>query len=228
VIIPMSAVPAPPVRVAVLTEQQIVLAGVERLLEPFADRVTVVDARSADVIFYDVLGLHSGGEEELEKAVKRNPGRVLALSRELQPGLTARALSLGATASVSLGSGATELLDAVEGIVAGHLQDGSQADLDNQADRRRQLGRDINLTPREQSVLGLIVGGRSNHEVAAELYLSINTVKTVIRSVYRKIGATSRSQAVAWGVQHGFPSEEAHPAGEQRESVHDRGPTRRP
>jgi NarL family two-component system response regulator LiaR len=188
----------------------------------------VVDACSADVIFYDVLGLHSGGEEELEKAVKRNPGRVLALSRELQPGLTARALSLGATASVSLGSGATELLDAVEGIVAGHLQDGSQADLDNQADRRRQLGRDINLTPREQSVLGLIVGGRSNHEVAAELYLSINTVKTVIRSVYRKIGATSRSQAVAWGVQHGFPSEEAHSAGEQRESVHDRGPTRRP
>jgi DNA-binding NarL/FixJ family response regulator len=101
---------------------------------------------------------------------------------------------------------AEELAEAVEAFAAGHLQDGSQADLDNQADRRRQLGRDVNLTPREQEVLALIVAGRSNEDLAGDLYLSIKTVKSMIRSVYRKIDVTSRSQAVAWGVDHGFPS----------------------
>ena len=51
-----------------------------------------------------------------------------------------------------------------------------------------------------------MVAGRSNDDLAAELYLSINTVKSLIRSIYRKLEVTSRAQAVAWGVEHGFPS----------------------
>ena len=208
----MSSAASPPhtVRVGLISDQSIVLAGVRSLLAPYADRVVVVEIGpesalgDAHVVLYDVLGLHRGGDKDLEKAVKAHPGRVLALSRELQPGLAARALGLGAVASVSLGIDAAELVEAVESFAAGHLADGSQADLDNQADRRRQLGRGVNLSPRELEVLGLIVGGRSNDEVAAELFLSINTVKSVIRSVYRKIGATTRAQAVAWGVEHGF------------------------
>ena len=35
-------------------------------------------------------------------------------------------------------------------------------------------------------------------------YLSPNTVKSYIRTIYRKIGAGSRTQAVLWGVDHGF------------------------
>ncbi|WP_284535882.1 helix-turn-helix transcriptional regulator [Nocardioides sp. T2.26MG-1] len=186
-----------------------IAAGVERLLEPYANRVVVVDDSSADddaIVLYDVFGLYVGKEEDFERVVKKHPDRVLAMSRVLQPGLTARALDLGAVASVSVGLEAPDLVAAIEAFAAGHLQDGSQADLDNQADRRRQLGRDVDLTPREQEVLGLIVRGRSNEELAAELYLSINTVKTLIRSIYRKIDVTSRAQAVAWGVEHGFPT----------------------
>ncbi|HEY0950219.1 response regulator transcription factor [Nocardioides sp.] len=179
-----------------------IAAGVEHLLARFPDRIAIVDEAAADddtVVVYDVYGLFVGHEEDFERVVKRHPDRVLALSRVLQPGLTARALDLGAVASVSIGLPAEELADAIESFALGHLQDGSQADLDNQADRRRQLGRDVNLTPREQQVLALIVAGRSNDELAADLYLSINTVKSMIRSVYRKIGVTSRAQAVAWG-----------------------------
>lgn len=199
-----------PVSVVVVSEQSVIAAGIERLLEPYRDRVVVVDEAMADldaVVVYDVFGLYVGKDDDLERVVKRFPDRVLALSRVLQPGLTARALDLGAVASVSVGLPAPELVEAIENFAAGHLQDGSQADLDNQADRRRQLGRDVDLTPREQDVIALIVAGRSNEDLAAELFLSINTVKTLIRSVYRKIGVTSRSQAVAWGVDHGFPSE---------------------
>ena len=52
--------------------------------------------------------------------------------------------------------------------------------------------------------MALITQGKSNSEIAALMYLSINTVKTYIRSAYRKIGATTRSHALLWGIEHGF------------------------
>ena len=50
----------------------------------------------------------------------------------------------------------------------------------------------------------LITQGTSNGEVAELTYLKPNTVTSYIRSTYRKIGATSRTQAVLCGVRHGF------------------------
>ena len=54
-------------------------------------------------------------------------------------------------------------------------------------------------------VLALIVQGRTNQEIAEECFLSINSIKTYIRSAYRKVGISHRAQAVAWAIQHGFP-----------------------
>ncbi|WP_431841719.1 response regulator transcription factor [Calidifontibacter indicus] len=44
----------------------------------------------------------------------------------------------------------------------------------------------------------------SNEQITAVCYLSINTVKTYIRSAYRKIGVSTRAQAVAWAMRNGF------------------------
>jgi NarL family two-component system response regulator LiaR len=60
------------------------------------------------------------------------------------------------------------------------------------------------LTPREAEILALITQGLSNQEIAASAFLSINSVKTYIRTAYRKIKVTRRSQAVLWGVDNGF------------------------
>ena len=65
-------------------------------------------------------------------------------------------------------------------------------------------GRGEGLTDRESEILALITQGKSNTEVATLTYLSPNTVKSYIRNIYRKIGAASRTQAVLWGVNHGF------------------------
>ena len=65
-------------------------------------------------------------------------------------------------------------------------------------------GRDTGLSDRESEVLALITQGKSNDEIAALCYLSINTVKSYVRSAYRKIEVDSRTQAVLWGIDHGF------------------------
>lgn len=58
------------------------------------------------------------------------------------------------------------------------------------------------LSDREREVLALIAQGRSNDEIGRELFVSINTVKTYVRSAYRKIGVQRRSQAVLWALEH--------------------------
>jgi len=84
--------------------------------------------------------------------------------------------------------------------------DPASIDLANQPERNHLLGSDVNLTPREREVLALIVAGLSNSDIAAELHLTPNTVKSFIRTGYAKIGVTTRAQAVGWGVEHGFPT----------------------
>ena len=65
-------------------------------------------------------------------------------------------------------------------------------------------GREEGLTAREAEVLSLITMGLSNQEIAERTLLSLNSIKSYIRSAYRKIDVDSRSKAVLWGVEHGM------------------------
>jgi DNA-binding CsgD family transcriptional regulator len=53
------------------------------------------------------------------------------------------------------------------------------------------------LSEREREIAGLIVEGRSNHEICDELHLSLGTVKTHVAHLFRKLGASNRAEAVA-------------------------------
>ena len=65
-------------------------------------------------------------------------------------------------------------------------------------------GKPEGLSNRESEILALITQGKPNSEIARLTYLSPNTIKSYIRTIYRKIDVTSRTQAVLWGVAHGF------------------------
>lgn len=60
------------------------------------------------------------------------------------------------------------------------------------------------LTRREAEVLGRIAAGRSNTEIAAELYISEATVKTHINNMFTKAGLRDRAQAVTYAYRHGL------------------------
>ena len=75
------------------------------------------------------------------------------------------------------------------------------------ADRARELLADrpdgaSGLSPREIEVLRLIVDGRTNAEIAAELYLSERTVHRHVSSILTKLGVRSRTAAAILAVQH--------------------------
>ena len=70
----------------------------------------------------------------------------------------------------------------------------------------RSPGAPAGLSRRESEIVGLLTLGLSNQEIAQRCYLSVNSVKTYIRTAYRKMGVKSRTQAVLWAVDHGFRS----------------------
>lgn len=198
--------------VAVVSPQEVVVRGLTTMLADFPDRVVVTalpavrsKAPGVDVILYDTLGLHLSDGSDLEHLLNRTDARVLIFSRDMRPDLRAKAYSLGARAWVSMSVHAGDLVHSIELTAAG-------VPITEQVDR---MGAAAGLTTREVEVLALITQGLSNSEIAAKLVLSTNTLKSHIRQTYRKIDVTSRSQAVSWGITHGFapPDENAVESG---------------
>ena len=178
------------------------------MLAASCDVVTPADRDGVpvDVVIYDLLRPTNYDGNAVARVVEQHPDRVLALFHASRPGLAARALQLGAVAAILVSADEKDLVTAIRAAVGGHLRDGSVADLANKSERARLLGLDLGLSWRERQVLALITTGACNGDIAAVLYVSINTVKTYVRTSYRKIGVTNRAQAVAWGVEHGFPT----------------------
>ena len=161
----------------------------------------------ADVVIYDVFRLATGDDGsavELAGLVASHPGRVLALSRLLQPGLTARALANGAVAPVSVSADADEVAALVDAAAGDVLATDPEQVRRYEADLARVLSADVELTARQQTVIARIAAGYSNGEIAADLYISMNTLKSGIRVLYGRIGVTNRAQAVAWALEHGY------------------------
>ncbi|WP_139977383.1 helix-turn-helix transcriptional regulator [Nocardioides litoris] len=195
-------------RVAVVSPLEVVSTGLAAMLGHHPSEVEVVplatgrDAVDPDVVLYDAAGLHQGDGADLDFLVRETTAAVLVVSQDLRPDLASRALARGADGLLPLGVHEAELLDAVLGATRADGERGTAAPRVDAVEHR--LGHDVGLTPREVDVLALITQGLSNQEIAERSYLSINSVKTYVRSAYRRIGVATRSQAVVWCLQHGF------------------------
>jgi DNA-binding NarL/FixJ family response regulator len=199
-----------PVWVEVITTQEVVAVGLRTILETAQGGFTIttqgpLDAAAdaePDVVLYDVIKLHEDDGKELDRLLRQTASCIIAVDRTLSPALGRRAKDAGVEWRITLGVTGDELVTVIHETVAGHLDESAVAQVWDSAEH---LGEAAGLSARESSVLGLVVSGLSNQQIADRLYLSINSVKTYIRSTYRKVGVSSRAQAVAWGIQHGFP-----------------------
>ena len=72
------------------------------------------------------------------------------------------------------------------------------------ATRRAVPADDPDLSERELAILRLLAGELSHREIGSQLYVSFNTVKSHTRSIFRKLGVTTRSDAVSRGRELGL------------------------
>lgn len=200
-----------PIRVAVVNDYEMVVAGVAAMLAPYHDRVSVIELDSGlpvisdvDVILYDTFGQIQGDGVDLEDLVSDTDARVVIFSWNVQGDLVQRAIARGAAGYLSKGLSAEQVVDGLEAVHRGEKVTPEGQDDAGERGAGEWPGRQYGLTARESEVLALITQGLSNQEIAERTYLSINSVKTYIRTAYRKIGVARRSQAVGWGMRHGF------------------------
>jgi DNA-binding NarL/FixJ family response regulator len=200
------------VQIAVVDDYDVVVAGVANMLEPYRDREVVAELDTGrpvkdevDIALYDSFAQPESDQQEI-KVLVDNPRarRVVVYTWNFHPDLVSKARDLGVSGYLSKAMTARELVGALEAVHAGEVV------VSESPTRSRTLGsldwpgRREGLTDREAEILALITQGKSNAEVAALTYLSPNTIKSYIRTLYRKIGVSSRTQAVLWGIDHGF------------------------
>ncbi|MEP9393504.1 response regulator transcription factor [Gordonia sp. VNK1] len=120
------------------------------------------------------------------------------------------ALRVGASGFLLKDAPADELVRAVRVVAAGEAllaPSITRRLIREVTDRRPRRPRsdavDI-LTPREREVLDLVADGKSNHEIATELFVAEQTVKTHVSSVLAKLSLRDRAQAVVFAYENGL------------------------
>ena len=194
-----------PLRVAVISRHELTRAGLTQLIQSDPGRAVVVEAGKADdpadydIAVYDLSGREATADIDLRRLIASKTV-VVALQDEFRADESERVLAMGVAEVVSMDVSAKVLLERVERAAAGRRIAPAAVRRHSRDAARLATG----LTEREVAVLELIAAGLSNHQIAAELFVSINTVKTYVRTAYRRIGAKSRSQAVIWALSQGL------------------------
>ena len=203
---------AAPIRIALIDDYDIVLAGIATMLAPYRSRVRVVEIDAnkplhadVDIALYDSFAQTDYHQDDIAAlAANRHVSRVVVYTWNFHPTLIEHARQQGAHGYLSKALPARELVDALAAVHAGQTVISDPPPRTRTGLAQDWPGRHEGLTDREAEVLALITQGKTNAEIAALTYLSPNTVKSYIRTIYRKIHAASRTQAVIWGVNHGF------------------------
>lgn len=193
-----------PVSVALVNDYEIIVQGLSAMLSPFSDRVRVVEMnagneprRHADVALFDTF---AGRRHAIDRArTMVHDGlvaHVLLYTWDAAPAFLSLAAEAGVSGVALKSQEGAALVDVIERVASGE-----RIGLEDVRRGRRAREPDL-LSTREHEVLALIALGMTNGEIAAELILSIDTVKTYVRRLYTKLGVRNRAQAALKAANH--------------------------
>jgi DNA-binding NarL/FixJ family response regulator len=210
--VPTMSRPSSPIRIALVDDYDVVVIGLAHMLAPFGDRITVVEldvqqpvSVDVDIALYDTFAQPESDRHDIHALLDNaHAAKVVIYTWSFDPALIAAARRRGIHGYLAKSLPARQLVEALEAVHGGEVVVSVPPRRVHSAPGLDWPGRAEGLTDREAEILALITQGRGNAEIAAMTYLSPNTIKSYIRSVYRKIGVSSRTQAVLWGVHHGF------------------------
>jgi DNA-binding NarL/FixJ family response regulator len=216
------------IRVLLVDDQEMIRAGLRTIVSAHPDLEVVAEAADglavlrcletveADVVLMDIRMPGIDGVEATRRIrLTRAPDqvRILVLTTFDQDENVLQALRAGADGFLSKGAGPAELTDAILGVASGRraLSPGAVSAVVDHVVQQRVVPADptlvarfADLTPREREVVGAIVSGLDNAEIAERFFLSPFTVKTHANRAMTKVGARDRAQLVALAVRAGF------------------------
>ena len=212
------------IRVVVADDHDLFRRGLTEVLEE-EDDIDVVghasDGREAseqagthkpDVVMMDLNMPGQGGIEATAYITQKWPEvKVLVLTVSEEPADLFRALGVGALGYVLKTASPSQIIDALHQVYQGWvvvspaMAPRFMADLGNAPSKSSQASEiSTQLTAREQDVLKLVARGMSNAEIAGELIVSENTVKTHVKNVLGKLQMKNRAEAAAYASRLGF------------------------
>lgn len=199
-----------PIRLIVADDHPSLLAGLVAILERQPDLKVIAEAGSgrevvesmdtADVYILDLRMPNGDGVETIKALVARDPAvKVLVLTTYDNEEDIFHALEAGARGYLLKDTTKEEIVEAVRRVYQGerYLPQAIAARLADRLIRPQ-------LTPREIDVLRLASRGRTNKEMASAMFISEETVKSHMKSLFLKLGVHDRTQAVAVSIQRGL------------------------
>jgi DNA-binding NarL/FixJ family response regulator len=208
-------------RLIIVDDHKMLREGLRRSLEELGlaviaeaadgeEGVRLAAAMRPDVMLMDVSMAEMDGVEATRQIVERNPNaKVVMLTMHADRDIVDRALKAGAVGYLTKDCSVEEVAEAVKmaangetamspALAAGFLEEARRLDSGTERDEDRII------TKREEEVLQLIADGCSTPEVASKLYISQKTVKNHLASIYEKLNARDRTQAVITAVRMGI------------------------
>ena len=198
-------------RVLVADDHRLILKAIRLVLGEAEDIEIVGEATSGsqvlpligrtnpDLVLLDIAMPEMDGLTCLDRIQKLHPGTaVVVLSSHDDPETIASALARGAKSFIGKMVDARDLPSALRLIANGAIYRSIQTE----APERGRPAQEAGLTPSEQRVLDALTRGLSNKEIAAELWLTQQTVKFHLRNIYRRLGASNRSEAMRHAYEH--------------------------
>lgn len=204
-------------RVMIVDDHEVVRLGLSDLLtrqpgwQVVAEAGTVAqalqqaDEHTPDVVLMDIRLGQDSGIEACREIVKNHPAtKVIMLTSFADDELLVKAISAGAAGYILKHASSDRLIEAIQGAIDGNnLLDSAAtsqvlAELHN-ATRPEAFA---DLSARELKVLGLIVQGKTNKEIATSLRLGEGTVRNYVSSILDKLSLANRAEATAYAVRH--------------------------
>lgn len=169
------------------------------------EALALVDEAKPDVILLDLQMPNLDGLSTLRHLNETNPeAKVLIFSVYDDPEYVEEALRQGASGYLLKSVSPDELMRAVRAVAegSGYLQAEITGPVLRRFSATAPPDLDVKLSPRETEVLTAVSEGMSSKQVATKLGISEPTVKTYLRQLFEKLGATHRAHAVALALRH--------------------------
>jgi NarL family two-component system response regulator LiaR len=205
-----------PIRVMLVDDHSVVRSGLSAFLLAYDDLTLVGEAASGeqavrlceqikpDVILMDLVMPGMDGAAATQAIREKCPAiQVIALTSFKEQELVQGALQAGAIGYLLKNISADELANAIRAAHAGRptlAPEAAQVLIQATRSPADRVGFD--LTKREREVLYLLVEGLNNNQIADRLVISVSTSKFHVSSILSKLGAASRTEAVAIALQH--------------------------